>query len=412
MPSSLDEFFSEQQWWTQPRATRDRDWHGRHEDLTNALQAWRTNPICRRIVNLTRDHVWGAGIYPTSKVRTVQRWLDEWWYHPLNDMPARIQTWIDALTLDGEIFPTFHTDPATGMTLIRALAASQVEEIRWRSNDYEQITAIGQRVPGQVDLVWWPSITEAQPDQSAAWHYAINRQVGTIRGEGDITPILPWLAYYSDWLAARVKRGNALSKFYYEVVMRNADEVPDARRRYAAPPEDGSVVVHSDAEEHRVQQPHIGADDARADGIAIRTMLAVGGNVPIHWLSEPGEGNSEATSNNMNDVSYRHYATRQGVIRRMIEHCARTAYYRAAALGAVRYFRDPQITTNRPDISKSDNEKLARAARDIAEAFATWRTAQIDDETITRIIFKFAGEDLSAEEVTRILRRPQPPQQP
>ena len=38
--------------WTQDKWPAQR-----HEDLRNALLAWQTNPLARRIVNLTRDHV-------------------------------------------------------------------------------------------------------------------------------------------------------------------------------------------------------------------------------------------------------------------------------------------------------------------------------------------------------------------
>ena len=53
-----------------------------------------------------------------------------------------------------------------------------------------------------------------------------------MRGDGDLTPTLPWLAAYSDWLDARVRRNAALTKFYYEVTVDNAE---DARRRAALP---------------------------------------------------------------------------------------------------------------------------------------------------------------------------------
>ena len=62
----------------------------------------------------------------------MQKWLDRFWDHPLNLMDERLPVWIDALTTDGEVFPTFHTNPADGMTYIRALASAQVEELAWQ----------------------------------------------------------------------------------------------------------------------------------------------------------------------------------------------------------------------------------------------------------------------------------------
>src|SRR3972149_1384695 len=124
-------------WASTYDATKDRPWFQRHENLTDALAAWRTNPLARRIVNLTRDHVWGNGIRPTSRINAVQKWLDRFWNHELNNMGERWPVWIDALTTDGEVFPTFHQNEVDGMVFVRALAAVQVEGLKWRGGGGE-----------------------------------------------------------------------------------------------------------------------------------------------------------------------------------------------------------------------------------------------------------------------------------
>ena len=98
----------------------------------------------------------------------------------------------------------------------------------------------------------------------------------------------------------------------------------------------------------------------------LRTMIAVGGNVPLHWLAEAGEGNSEATSANMNEVSYRHYYSRQQFVARRIEHLCRYAHQRAAALGAAKPLLDPEIRAPRPATS------AARTTRSWLPPRAMW----------------------------------------
>lgn len=411
----MSEFFKEDavtgmaasgEWSGYGATERDKPLPRRQEDLSNALAAWRTNPLARRIVNLTKDHVWGKGLHPISKNRTIQKWIDSFWNHDLNLMDERWPKWIDALTMDGEVFPTFFQSEADGMTLCHALTSVQVEEIHWQPGDYEQLIEFGQRVSGDIALAWWPSILVAKPGVPCCWQYAVNQPVGVIRGDGDLTPTLPWLGYYSDWLEARVERNAALTKFYYDVSVENAADVPDAKTRYASPPGDGTVVVHSASETHQIIQPEIGADDAKADGYAIRLMIANGGNVPIHWLSEPGEGGSEATSNNMNDVSYRHYETRQDFVKRRIAQLTRFAYRRAVQAGAVRKFLDDEITISASDISREDNQKLAESANTLAQTFATMIEKGLDrDRRLVALIYRFAGEDLDEAEIAEIVAR-------
>jgi hypothetical protein len=393
-------------WHSHQGSDRDKPLVRRMEDLSNALSAWRTNPLARRITNLTRDHVWGRGIHPTSKNATVRKWLDRFWGHDLNNMEERWPQWIDALTMDGEIFPTFFQSEADGMTIVRALAATQIEDMHWQPGDYEQLTAFGQRVSDNIELKWWTSLLFAQPGQPCAWQYAVNKPIGVIRGDGDLTPILPWLAYYSDWLEDRVKRNAALTKFYYDISVEGDAALKDAKEKYLKPPGDGTAVVHSSAETHQVKQPMIQADNGKSDGYALKMQIAVGGNVPIHWLSEPGEGSSEATSNNMNDTSYRHYATRQGFVKRRIEHVCKWAYARAVEVGAVRKFSDPGITVSVSDISQSDNAQLAQSAKELAEGFAVMIENGLDrDKRLVQMIYRFAGEDLDQEEIAEIVSR-------
>src|SRR3972149_887224 len=338
-------------WASTYDATKDRPWFQRHENLTDALAAWRTNPLARRIVNLTRDHVWGNGIRPTSRINAVQKWLDRFWNHELNKMGER---W------PGGVCPATRGGGGTLLT--------------------------------------------AEPGQSFAGQLAVNKPLGATRGDGDLATALPWLAFYSDWLEDRVERNAALSKVYYEGAVENAADVPDAQQRYKNPPADGSVVVHSASEKHEVRQPKIGADDAKADGFALKSMVAVGGNVPNFWLGDPGEGNTEATSTKMTDLSYRHYETRQGYVRKRIEETCRIAYTLAAAQGAIRRYADPGISTDVADVRRSDNQALAVAARDIAEAFAKVLEAGLDrDERTIRMIYKFAGEDLPDSEIKQIV---------
>ena len=165
------------------------------------------------------------------------------------------------------------------------------------------------------------------------------------------------------------------------------------------------MVVHSAAEHHNVIQPRINADDAKADG-CVAHHDRCGRQRAAAWLAEAGEGNSEATSANMNEVSYRHYYSRQQFVARRIEHLCRYAYQRAAALGAAKPLLDPEIRASASDISREDNQKLAAAARDVASAFALMMQHGLDrDRSIARLIYRFAGEDLDEAELADIVAR-------
>ena len=120
------------------RAGEEERWeYDREKVLREALQAWRVNPLARRIVELTSQYVVGGGIAFSCAHTATAAFLKSFWEHPLNRLPVRIYEWCDELTRSGNLFLLLSTDPA-GMTYVRAVPTQQVKSILSRSNDLDQ----------------------------------------------------------------------------------------------------------------------------------------------------------------------------------------------------------------------------------------------------------------------------------
>ena len=116
---------------------RDRADYDREYVISQALEAWRLNPLARRIVELTSQYVVGGGISIGSPDEKVNQFLKKWWAHELNQMPLRIYEWCDELTRSGELFFLLSTD-AAGMTFVRAIPAIEIKEIQTAKDDLQQ----------------------------------------------------------------------------------------------------------------------------------------------------------------------------------------------------------------------------------------------------------------------------------
>ena len=103
---------------------RDRHGYDRDEVLADALEAWRVNPLARRIVELTSQYVVGGGLGVEVKHKRTNEFLDKFWNHRLNRMPIRVFEWCDELSRAGEIFVVVSTDQA-GMSYVRAVPAAE-----------------------------------------------------------------------------------------------------------------------------------------------------------------------------------------------------------------------------------------------------------------------------------------------
>jgi len=382
-------------WWRQvdgPAGADERPRHRRRDALDAALDAWRNDPLARRITGLTTDYVLGDGLSVSSDVPAVDHWLRRFWDHPQNHMPGRLYGWVDELTRAGELFIVLSRNPADGMSYVRTVPACRIDRIDTDPDDLERPLRYHE-VTGEDLLAgrWWSAASAARPEADQVMlHATVNRPPGALRGEGDLGPILRWLEHYAGWLEDRVRVNRLKSAFVWQVTLRGATPALAAQKRaqYGRPPAPGSVIITNEGEKWEAVQPRIDADAVEADGKAIRLMAAAGAGVPLHFLSE-GESATRATAQEMGDPTFRHYRRRQMELCAMVEELIAAAYQRAGGLED-----DLRLRVSAPEIVRGDNETLARAAKQMAEAATLMRErGWIDDGRAARMALKAAGEE-------------------
>lgn len=352
------------------------------EVMLDAAEAYRANPLAFRVVELTCDHVLGKGVRVISAEPDVQAWIDRFWTHPENRMAVRVYDLCRELSLSGELFVTLHPNPVEQMTYLRAIPASQVDEIETAPDDVERELRFHQAgAGGEIEGRWWT------PERCA--HYAINRLPGAVRGQGDLTPILPWLRRYKDWLTDRVRINRFKGAFLWWVRLAGADALTVAAKRaeLARPPEPGSVVVTNEAEEWRAVQPQIDAQAVEPDGRAMRLMVAAGAGIPLHFLAEATDTN-RATAQEMGGPTLRHFEQRQLFFGWVLCDLVR----RAAALAGAFPGRELNLRAVFEDLTTADNLRLAQASRAMVQALAgAADRGWIDDEHARAVLSRFLG---------------------
>ena len=114
----------------------DRSWDELSGQFSDALEAWRKNPLARRIIGLMTSYVVGDGITLTSAYGPLKRYLVKWWSDPKNLMDLRLGL-SDELARAGELFVVLHFNRADGMSYVRLVPASVIDRITWAPGDYE-----------------------------------------------------------------------------------------------------------------------------------------------------------------------------------------------------------------------------------------------------------------------------------
>jgi hypothetical protein len=387
---------------------RERPDYDREEILAQALQAWRSNPLARRIVELTSQYVVGGGIRLSAQHPKAHAFLQRWWEHPLNQLPVRVFEWCDELTRSGELFVLVSSD-AAGLSYVRAVPAQQIVRIETAANDLQQELAYVQRPGGgELEERRWPAYAPLDDVPGAdgrfptvMLHYAVNRPAGGVRGESDLAPLLRWLSRYTAWLEDRARLNRFRTAFLYVVRARYSSEAERIARQgslNAHPPTPGSILVTDEGESWDVLNPQLEAEDAGLDGLALKKMIASGAGLPLHFLAEP-ESATRTTAEAAGGPTFRRFEQRQQYFLWLLGDLAGLALRRRAhydcslPAGAA-------VRVQGADLSARDNASLAVAASTVIGAFAQlYEHGLIDAAELLRMAYRFAGETVDTAEL-------------
>lgn len=380
----------------------DRPVYDRRAVLEECLNAWRFNPLARRLVELTSQYAAGGGMTWRCDDAYTNNFLRGFWNERLNRLDLRLSEFSDELVRTGNLFILLSTD-AGGMSYLRTLPSSSVESITACENDLEQEIAF-QAYPdldGKVlsYLAYCPekdSLNAQGGFDTVVLHYAVNRPAGAQWGEPDLAPALKWLTRYAAWLDDRVRLNRFRNAFMYVVKARFANEAARQARQLrlaANPPQPGSILVTDESEDWSVLSPKLEALDASTDGLAVKKMIAAGLGVPLHFLAEP-ESSTRTTAEAAGGPTFRHFEERQRLMEWIVRDLLQAASRRGAMLDSQ---LDPQalIEVHGGDISARDNAELANAGSQAAVvAGSLFDRNLIDAQEYLRLVYRFMGESL------------------
>jgi hypothetical protein len=380
-------------------------------------EAYNANPLAFSIIEMTTSFVLGEGLTVSTHNNRVQQVLDEFWQRPENRMDERVYSLCTELSLYGEQFLHFFVNTYDGSVTLRQIDPSLIDQIETDPEDVEKPLRYHRRPIRQMmstdsgDPVAFdperPEDTEGQwfAANSEVVHIAINKVSNAKRGKSDLATLLPWLRRYKDWLTDRVRINKYKAAFLWDVSLMGADKKTIDRKKmeYTYPPEPGSVIIHNEAEKWSAVEPHIQANDASADGRAIKLMIAVGSTLPEHYLADGDNGN-RATAAEMSLPTLLKFKRRQRIIKYMLRIILDRVIHEAQRAGRLGPRIDTTYEITFPEIDSGEHQTLAHSAYYLVQALTSAKAqGWISDETAMHMLFKFAGEEINVhEELIRV----------
>ena len=396
-------------------ASNERDAAEIQDLYQDALIAWRKNPIAKRIVDITTDYCLGDGLTPNAPGQ-AGTFIHDFWTHPKNNMPVRMHELSDELARAGDLFLTLHRNPDDGMSYVRPIPKDRIIQIETLPNDWETEISYTEARDSE-EIVWLsPSHPAAAEAPAVMIHYRVNGVVGAMMGESDLATLIPWLQRYSRMLEDRVRLNWALKAFLWLVTVPN-NAVAAKREQYRTPPEGGSIIVKEASETWEAVTPNLHAFDAQYDLQAVRSIIDAGSGFPPHWRGEATDVNL-ATATAMERAASRHLRRRQLYLRYLVIDLVHQAHLRAWEVRRTHAKpRRESIRCDTTDLSRQDNETLARSAELLSRALTelVTITGQPNDamrRKAAQLVLRFAGEEAPPDEIADLTAGYTPPPEP
>jgi hypothetical protein len=373
----------------------------RKKVFNETLRAWRVNPIARRIVKLMTSFAVGKGVTFKSDNPEVQKFLDEWTSHPLNNFKRNIKRWKDEDTRTGNLFFVYTVLPGR-MSIVRAVPAEMIGEIVTTKNDVEQEV---EYMRDDIDQEGWKAYKPEADQDIFMLHYASNQPVGSPWGEADLSPLLVWIGRFSSWLENRARLNQFRTAFMYVVRGAYTNETERATREKnlnANAPKSGSVLVtnSNNGEEWGILSASLDSFDASMDGLNLKKMIMDGIGHPMHWHAEP-EGATQTTADAAGTPTFRTLEEMQDEFFEMLISMAKIAM-RVRGITA-----KAEIWIEGQDITERDNASLALAlGRAYPNLTDMLDREAIDDKEFMRLVYKQFAEVWDEKKIPKIKRKP------
>jgi hypothetical protein len=339
--------------------------------------------------------------------------IKRFWQHRKNHMELRLVPMCEELSRSGDLFVLLFRNSIDGLSFIRFVTKDQIQKIETAPNDWETELVYYEAPPaGEYQPRRWlsPDHPEAGMSDAVMLHYSVNKPMGALMGESDLTTIIPWLLRYSRMLEDRVRLHWAARAFLYLVTV-PSNKVEAKSVQYGSAPESGSIVVKDESETWETITPSLRGADAGYDMKAVRNMIDAGSGFPPHWRGEGGDVNV-ATAEAMQAPPEKFLIKRQQYFVWLLEDLLYQAFLRAVEIGAEAAITETEykkvFSVDSPDVSLRDNAQLASGSETLAQGFAILQNTLLGKSPTlhrlaTDLVLKFAGEPQEEDVLDKIV---------
>ena len=414
------------------------------QTLDYAHYFYKSNPIAKRIIDLTAEYVIGDGIKYVAEDTAVQEILDAHWTDPTNNWTINQFSRVRDLGLAGELCIPVYVNESNGHVTLGNIDTGMIDVVVENPhNSMKQQMIILKKIAGEpyrraykiIDVSNAPVGTKEygrlvglncgeikggefelgdiiEPKQGrskykckvagACFFFTINNPMTADRGWSDLLPDMDWIDAHDQFLFSSVEKAIESSKYVLDVTLtgKNEQQIREWLRTQSAL-KPGQRFAHNENVTQEFKTPDLRLEDSASLASVLKNHVLAGAGLPPIWFSE--SLTSRASAPEMTEPAYRHLKMRQKYISYIMSRILRFVLDTAIVYGRLRQdgrYSDRNLASiesasfylRMPEVSFRDQRANAIAIRSISTALKD-ATANgfIDMEEAERIFKRYLG---------------------
>lgn len=326
---------------------------------------WKTNPLARRLIELTVDYILGDEWQHRAIDAGVQGVLDRFVDDPVNALRRKLKDKARFLFVFGEGFYPAFVNPMNGTVRLGYIDPSLVPAVQLDEGNAEIVRKVAVRATQlsearTFDVVNYDDATGLRKGDIIFW--AVNRPPNSSRGASDLLAGADWIDGLNQFLISTVDRVYLQNSLVWDVTVKGADPktIKDMQGKTPTSIRPGMVRWHNERTEWKPLSPAIQGEDLAEIGRMLKTYIGVGAGFPPHWLGEEGSAN-RATAAEMGVPVVKGLKSRQTEIKCFVAELFEFVIDCAIAAGQLDRDVDRRFEVTLPTIWAVDTDRIADA---------------------------------------------------
>ncbi len=365
---------------------RFRRLSGTERDLTPMLQEraqkiayylYETNPMAKRLVNMTAEYVVSEGIHVKSEDTEVHDFLTDFWTE--NDLDDLLLHFVTEYGLWGEQCWRLFPNKVNGRTKLGYIDPGRIKEVTQDPNNCLQVLQVILKGEGSIlKDVPLSAVRKLSLSEDNSYYFGdtlffkANSVLKATRGRSDILACADYLDLYSEFVFSRGERSIFGNVWMWDVTCEGLDK--DELKKFVQDhpaPKPGALRAHNEKVKWAAVAPDLKAHDASYDARLLKSFPLGAIGYPEHFFGEAGDVN-KATATEMNEPVIKMLTSRQRAVRGMLTKLCDFALDKGRAKQIIKPVTKPGKDYHLyfPELSSKDMQKSGLTMQYLAQSLS------------------------------------------